>query len=59
MAEQALENANKARLCREQGRHYPRKRQDIGVCRFQNTGGLYIIEQCSSCKCEYVREIKK
>ena len=34
-------------------------RRDIGVCRFLNTGEPYIIEQCLTCKREYVRELSR
>jgi len=51
------DNAIKAKSCQRKGTHYPRKRHIIGVNKFLNTGKPYIIEQCSECKCEYVREL--
>lgn len=47
----------KAKECRKKGNHYLGIRRDIGVCRFGNTGGKYIIERCIFCGSEYVREL--
>lgn len=51
------EQQNRAKECKKKGRHILFVRRDIGTCRFQNTGKPYIIEQCISCKSEYVREL--